>query len=234
MPYIFTLDQLPVGYSLSTGKGGGSIKVTYNEFISSEDGDLFISRLEGWPNLLLEQASVAIRPSHVDHMLAIISKDKHVTVYINELPIVMQIVAKGTLKAGQGVTANHIADIKSVEFNGVKIPNDCGILFLFSQGWRKGLFYDFGPLQHEPTNIDYDVNKVFGQLFSYLLFQDVFKISELEWERMVNQQWFPFITLRREVVTEVINYARNEWNIDELLPKIKGPVTFPVGSGLFP
>ena len=50
MPYEISFENLPVGYSASSKKyGDTTVEVVVNEFTSSEDGDLFITRLEGFP-----------------------------------------------------------------------------------------------------------------------------------------------------------------------------------------
>lgn len=41
------------------------------------------------------------------------------------------------------VIMDDIVDITSAEL-GVEVPPDAGVVIVFSWGWRKGLFYDFG------------------------------------------------------------------------------------------
>ena len=60
-----------------------------------------------------------------------------------------------------------------------------------------------------------------AQIYSYLLFQDRFKMSEEEWRKIINQKWFPFISLSSDLIREIINNAKNSWEIDDLLPKIQ-------------
>ena len=85
MPYEITFDNIPAGYSLSSSKKGetGTIQVSVREFTSSEDGDLFISRLEGFPAEIVSKLPPRISPSQIDHLLAIIRIDKTATVYVN-------------------------------------------------------------------------------------------------------------------------------------------------------
>ena len=79
MPYDVTLRERPLGYAAedATGIEGHPAKVIISEFTSSEDGELLISRLEGWPTTILSQCSprAHLRPSEVDHMIAIIAND---------------------------------------------------------------------------------------------------------------------------------------------------------------
>jgi len=51
MPFTVQLKELPCGYALddATGVEGSPTRVVVREFTSSEDGELLISRLDGWP-----------------------------------------------------------------------------------------------------------------------------------------------------------------------------------------
>jgi hypothetical protein len=49
MPFELKLDRRPAGYSVKGARHGELCPVIVQEFTSSEDGDLFISRLEGFP-----------------------------------------------------------------------------------------------------------------------------------------------------------------------------------------
>jgi hypothetical protein len=51
-----------------------------------------------------------------------------------------------SVEAGEAVYESDLIDIESLVFKDVDFPADAGILCLFSTGWRKGLFFDFGPL----------------------------------------------------------------------------------------
>src|SRR2546423_1709037 len=139
MPVELQLDGVPAGYTVTGARQGELCPVIVREFTSSEDGDLFISRLEGLPSELigLLPPEIRIRCSMVDNLLAIIRRDRSATLYVNELPIKLGVRAKRAIQAGQSILADDIADIETFEFLGVEIPQDAGVVVLFSQGWRK-------------------------------------------------------------------------------------------------
>lgn len=222
-----TFDDLPAGYALSPAKPGDTVKVCTIEFCSSEDGDHFIRRLEGIPSNILAKLppEIGINPSTVDHLLAVIRKDKTATIYINELKILGLMQAKRDVKQGEPIYSNDIADLKAIQFVDVEVPADAGVVFLFSAGWRKGLFFDLAPIQPQSDGPrTYDLSIALGQFYAYLMFQEFFKIPEPSWNRLFSQGWFPFISLRTETVRELVNYANAEWNLDELLDKISAEV----------
>jgi len=67
------------------------------------------------------------------------------TVYLNELDLRASVRASRPIEAGEPVTRDDFVDVERLEI-GVQVPKDVGALFIFSVGWRKGLFYDFGPV----------------------------------------------------------------------------------------
>lgn len=226
MPFKITFDNIPAGFCLNTARPGEMADVVLREFTSSEDGDLFISRLEGMGGqvlpLLQKQANIIVRPSSIDHLLAVISRDKTADIFINELDIRCEFVTKRDLKAGEPVSTDDIADIRRMVFEGLDIPVDAGIIFIFSAGWRKGLFYDLGPAQpFQPITRTYDLSVYLGQMYSYLSFQDIFKISDDEWEKLLENKWFPFITLKGRTIRQMLNHNRENLDIDEILPTVK-------------
>jgi hypothetical protein len=232
MPFNIVLDELPAGYSISSVKKGNNATVITREFTSSEDGDLFISRLDGIPSHLINLAAKSVSNlnisfSVIDHLLAVINKDKTSTVYINEIPLQSIIsLKKAGVNAGEIIYHDDIAEILRVKFGEIEIPNDSGILFLFSVGWRKGLFFDFNPLVREDfSSRGYDLEVLLGQYLSYLTFQDLFKISEEVWENIINQKWFPFISLKKATIEKIVFYASEEWNLDNLINLVSDDLT---------
>lgn len=227
MPFEFVLDELPAGYSFSSVKKGDKATIITQEFTSSEDGDLFISRLDGIPSHLINLVAKSIGSTHftfstIDHLLAIINKDKTTIVYINEIPMESIVSLKKAVKeAGELIYYDDIAEILRIKLGKLQIPDDAGILFIFSIGWRKGMFFDFNPLVKEDfVSRGYDLEILLGQYHSYLTFQDLFKISDLAWENLFAQKWFPFMSLKNQTVKDLISRANNGWDNDVLIGKI--------------
>jgi len=229
MPYKIAFPQLPAGYNAAPVRKGDEASIIVREFTSSEDGDFFTSRLEGFPSQIVSMlpSESRINPSNISHMLAIIRRDKTATVYINEVQFLAQVLTKGRdIEAGDAVYEDDIADIGKIIFKDINIPADAGVLLLFSLGWRKGLYFDFKPLlSKEPELRDYDLELLCGQYYAYLSFQHLFKLNDDEWNKLTDQQWFPFISLKRRTIERLINHARNGWNIDEVIQPIATEVT---------
>jgi hypothetical protein len=224
MPFELNLAYVPAGYSLNAARPGELCPIITQEFTSSEDGDLFINRLDGLPSELMGLIPFGERVPHsmVDSLLAIIRRDQTAVLYVNELPIKAGVRAKCPIQPGQAVGFDAIADIDSLNFVGVEIPPDCGVVILFSVGWRKGLYYDLGPL-HGPTILyrSYDLWKLLGQQYAYLGFQHLFKITEDEWTELFSAQWFPFIALGQSTVKIMIANLRAGFDLNDLAERVE-------------
>ena len=215
MPVEIDLGMPPAGYTLTGARAGESARIQFLEFTSTEDGQHFIKRLEGVPSTILNKLSPAINPSQVDHLLAICHRDGKATVYLNELKQIATVRAFGRVTAGAIVTKNDIADFDRLELN-VAVPAEAGVIFVFSVGWRKGLFYDFGPIgRQDPQPREYDLDAMFGQAFCHVLFQERFSITDAEWDGLVAAKWFPFVGLGNESIDALISYVRSGWDPDE-------------------
>ena len=116
---------------------------------------------------------------------------------------------------------NDISDIGPLEFESVDVPKDVGIVFFFSIGWRRGLFYDFGPLVGTEKQLrEYDLAKVLGSVYGQIMFQERFNISEAEWRALFREQWFLFNGLPHTLIDNMIRQVQANWSVDDLLEEI--------------
>ncbi len=77
------LNERLVGFSVSSARPGEQVKVASREFTSSEDGALFVQRLEGIQASLISKVPNAPPPSYIDNFLAVIRQDLGATIVVN-------------------------------------------------------------------------------------------------------------------------------------------------------
>ena len=220
------LGSPPAGYALKSARSGEHVMVRFREFTSTEDGQDFIQRLEGIPGKILQLLPSPVTPSQVDHMLAVCRRDGKADVYVNKLQIRAFFRTARPVKAGAEVMKDDIADVERLDL-GVSIPDNSGFVFVFSVGWRRGLFYDFGPIAGpNPHPRQYDLGAFLGHLYCHVLFQDRFRISDTEWNSLFAAKWFPFVGLRNETIDSLISHIRSGWDpdekLDDIVSEIKG------------
>jgi len=228
MPYDITLPRLPAGYAArSKRKGETTAIVSHSGFYSSEDGEDLITHLEGFPSevmALVSPQTIFMFPL-VDHMLVIIRRDRTAKVYLNEISFHTLVQTKRGFKKGAPVFCDDIADVVKMRlFHGqdrVVIPEDAGVVLVFSHRWRRAIYYDFLPLSpKDRLPRPYDIEVVFGHCFAKLAFQSRLSMSENDWETFLEQKWFPFIGIRQKTLNHLLEYARNDGSLDELLDDV--------------
>lgn len=229
MPYEIEFDNLPAGHAAEPAKSGDTAKVITREFTSSEDGERFVSRLEGFPDDIISRlpSEDSVKPSQVDHLLAVIRPDSTASVYINELRVIGDVLLKHNsdgFDEGEPIRIDDIAEISSISFENVDIPDHAGFVFLFSVRWRKGIFYDLAPLHGEKKDREYDTEKVLAGFYSYVTFQNLFKLTDDDWGRLFDQQWFPFISLSSDTLKRIVSHTRSGWPVDDLLGRVESEV----------
>ena len=143
--------------------------------------------------------------------------------YINELDVQAAVRTARPVQEGQGASKDDIADIVHLDL-GVEIPEDAGFIFVFSVGWRKGLFFDYGPIGPAQETRLYDTGSVLAQAYARVLFQELFSITETEWECLFASKWFPFAGLTKATKDRLISCVRSGWDLDEELDRIVAEV----------
>jgi hypothetical protein len=232
VPAEVLLNEVPMGVAAGSSRKGETVPVRVTGFLSSEDGQELIGHLEQFPSTVLMKAvGTRVPPSKVDNLLAIVRRDKTATVYVNELqPQLISMVGRPKEK-GEPVFMDDIVDITAAEL-GVEVPADAGVVIVFSWGWRKGLFYDFGPLLPDGRPREFDLSAVLGELYARLLFQQRYRISDDEWAQLFGCGWFPFAGLGNETIRLMLAHLRERWDMDELIPRIAEEVRGKVPSFL--
>ena len=220
--------NLPAGYateSVKVTEPEHMVRVSTRGFASTADGHSFVRLLEQFPTELLSKLTEQPRPSQVDNLLAIISPTGTANVYINEVSAILTTRVRRSVKAGQPVSTDDISEIQKMEFHGIDVPAHAGIIYFFSIGWRRGLFYDFGPLHGEEKQFrNYDLSIMLGGVYAQVLFQDRFSISEADWAALFSAKWFLFSGLSDTLIRKMIGHVQERWNLDELLDEIVAEV----------
>jgi len=168
MPTHFRLTERVVGYALDTAEGGRQVHVCFRELIGPEDARHLLHRLENLHGSLFSKVPGLSVPSVVDHLLIVIRPDLQCTAYVNELKIIAQVRATRSVQAGEPVHVGDISDVSSLDL-GVEVPDDCGVVLVRSHGWRRSLFFDFGPLCPQGGPRSYPLDKALAQQALLLL-----------------------------------------------------------------
>ncbi|QMS75883.1 hypothetical protein [Aeromonas veronii] len=221
--YEIQLKERLIGYSASVAKEGEQVKINISGMTSTEDGDLHLKYLNGFPAMILSSLNKDIQPCDIKNMVVLVSKDLKAKVYINEIEIHGQVHVKATnIERGQEVKKDDISGFERIQLKGIEFTEDQAYCCILSYGWDRIYIFDFSPLDDKfERKIEYDVEKLLGSCFSYLTFGTFHKIPPSVWNNILRQNWFPFYALKLSTVESLISHARNEWDIDELMEDIE-------------
>jgi Domain of unknown function (DUF4263) len=167
MAITFTLTERLAGY-VAAAPAGGKVQVCYRELIGPDDPVHLGQRLENIHNSLFGKIPGLPLPSLIDHLLVVIRPNLECTAYINELKILATVKTTRAVQAGSQVYVGDISDVTSVEL-GVELPPDCGVVFVRSSGWKRSLFFDFGPVLPEIGPRKYPIEQALAQQALLLL-----------------------------------------------------------------
>ena len=70
------------------------------------------------------------------------------------------------------------------------------------------------------NRVFYEIGSALAQAYAHVLFQELFSITESEWEYLLAGKWFPFVGLSNHAIDSLISYARSGWGLDEKLDDI--------------
>ena len=198
MKYTMKLDQIPHGFAVETGDPTETIRIIVADFLTDLSGTEFYTRLKEMQSLFLTRfVESGIPVSQIDHFL-ILTKGNEATVYINEVVMQIDTIAQKDVEAGNILTLNDTLGVRGLSFQDIAIPDDAGIVFFFSVGWRRGLFFDFRPHTGELLT---DIHNILGRHYEALLYEDLFSIFRdvTLLNDLFDLGWFPFIGIVGEI-----------------------------------
>ena len=138
------------------------------ELVGPMDALHLVERLEQLQVSVFNKIPGLPPPSMIDHLLVVICQDLSATAYINELAVTAEVKITRSVKAGSPVFVGDIADIASIDL-GVEVPLDAGVIVIRSMGWKRSLFFDFGPLGPGYKPRDFSLEQALAQQALLLL-----------------------------------------------------------------
>jgi len=192
------------GFVVETAKQGEMVKVQTHGTLISDD-PLFYTYIDQISSIFLRNILV----NAIYQFLVIIHDNLTADVYYNEIPIKILMLSKRAFKKGEMVFNNDIADIKELVFENIKISDTDKLIYCFKVGWKFGLFFDLHR-ENNPLNIK-NIQLDIGAMYRYLSFQYVYDIvdSEMNFETLVNDGWFPFIEILGSDFKEISEAYKN-------------------------
>ena len=125
------------GFVTENVRSGGTAKVLARATLTSDDPE-FYKYIEQLANIFLTPAGVFINGVH--QFLVVRHQDQSADVYVNDIPIQLEMRSKRALEKGEVITWGDIADIGRLKVLDAAIEKSDKVIYCFKVGWRFGLF----------------------------------------------------------------------------------------------
>jgi hypothetical protein len=182
----------PLGFAEHAAGAGQTLAVRIQGFFTPDDRDVFYTRIEQIQEIFLgPYFSAGAAPASISHFLVVVENNR-AQIYVNEPPIALRMVSRRAIRAGEPILKKDIGGIDTARFAGVEISPKSAVIFYFTLGWRRGLFFDLRPLHGEPLT---ELNRDLGACYDYLFFSDLHTIPSSRWPVIFGAGWFPFMRL---------------------------------------
>lgn len=238
MPYDIEVQDQTVAFALGPQDEKGRVLSLFSQFTSSEDGQELILKLEAIMNPILHSLNYHIQkeihPNQISCLLALFETPSKARVYLNEVPLIVKAQIVGPCEKGDPLKMDDIVDIIDMELGDVEITPESGLVFYFTYGWRRGLYFDFGPLFAEPQYIrPPNISAYLASMISHVIYQERFSMTEAEWSILFSHKWFPFSGLGNAILDSLIKQIRFGGNPNTLQERVTQRILEKSDSWLF-
>jgi hypothetical protein len=190
----FRISKVPrlAGYAAETIPAGAIGNAITRCFLHSGEGT-FHKVIEEFFALYIGKYFLV---DQVGQFLLVIHADLTADVYINDLPVMIQVRAKRAVNAFEAIGNKDIADITELRFVNVELKDNDHIMYCFKRGWMFGLYFDLDPTPGRVLDRE-QLYRDLGRYFRYLSFYKEYSVIEdnVLFPRLFEDGWFPFMEL---------------------------------------
>lgn len=156
------------------------------------------------------------KESIISNCLIFFDKDGQADIFIN-CPTKIDVTVKDSSINRVTINREDISDIHKVTFSGVHLRPELAVIYIFSNGWRKGVYFNFLPIDTSVSAESENLNEIFGRYFAYLIFPEIYRYQEIPDLKLKLYQagWFPFIRLLGHPFNEIFNALKNNLPISD-------------------
>ena len=234
MPVIH-LEKVPdlIGFAMENVKGGNSV-LTVTQVALTSDHPIFYQYIEKISNTFLNKTNITI--DSIYRFLVIIHQDLSADLYINDFQMFIDIMPKRSVKKGEVIFKEDIANIHKVKFPQIVITENDKVIYCFKAGWRFGLFFDLSQ-RVKPTSSNLiekakklDVEKMMvtiGYLYRRLYFWNVYNVLESgnQFDILIKNGWFPFVEILTVEYGELNDIFQSKFDLNNRIQKVVNSFT---------
>lgn len=203
------------GFCVEAARPGELVKVQVSGGFSTLD-PLFHRLVGNFSNVLNHSLHESGQSAHIDKanvVLLVIKPDKSADLWIDTAALIVDMLPKRDLNAGQAVFQNDIADIRAMRFPHVDIGPEDQVACIFRQGWHFGYAFDFNP-ERQLDLARFQIT--LGWLRRRLEYWEIYEtISDgLQFTRLVEAGWFPFVEIIRPEFQKLADASKSGFSLE--------------------
>ncbi len=141
-----------------------------------------------------EKSGRSVKLADANTILVVLKNDHTAKLWINTVAMSLNVIARRDLLAFSEIYSDDMADITGLDFPDVEIEATDGIIYLFRQGWRFALYFDF----NSEANFDRPMMvKNLGRLYRVMKHRHLYDVMANKpfFDRLVGLGWFPFVEI---------------------------------------
>jgi len=187
------------GVAANAALEGHKVSVIHRLSVTSDERyfDKIASGLVGTIEHALAQQGSSADLRGARTILLITHPDDTAHLWVDTAAQVAFAMVKKSVTAGQPIFESDVGDITAIDFPAVEIGNCDGVVCLFRENWRFGLFFDFNPEKEFDRE---RMKRSLGTLHRTMRYRQVYEIiyNEKLFADLSAKGWFPFV----EALTE--------------------------------
>lgn len=207
------------GFSVENVPAGGMAKVLVKGSFTSDEKE-FYTYMKQITNLFLNKAGLFV--NQISYFLIILHADHSADIYINDFTVLQKIRIKRSVKAGERVGIDNVADMDEITFPDILITDTDNIIYCFKVGWKFGLYFNFMQVDGKTKLNVAELYKELGKLSAFLHFEEVYKTFETEsiFSELIQDGWFPFIQLLGGDYEKILEVYQNKFDFENRIMQV--------------
>lgn len=195
-PYIHFTNLRINGFATENMLPSGNTRILVRTEMTSDQPNFYVY-MKNISNVLTTSAlkvGIPLSLDNISALLLITHDDGSADLYLQNLPMIIEISPKRDINVGEVVYQSGIADVRRMRLTGIELRSRDGIFFCFKIGWKFALFFDLA----DDRDLDIDAaERSLGNLYRQLSFEGVYAAlgNRAVFDKILQAGWFPFIEI---------------------------------------
>jgi len=206
-----------IGFAAEACQGGNKINVITRWSGTSDEAKfhVFAKSIAQVLNYHLSKIGEHKNISGIETLLLVIKPDKSAELWLDNAAVELKCIPKTNINAGTVVFEQDIVDVTGMRFPCVDITEKDGVIVLFRQDWRFGLYFDF---RHDDTFSLNMMSNELGALYRNLRYRHIYDLLSdgTEFKKLTDLGWFPFAEIINSDFLDLAKYCEANFDIGKI------------------